>query len=201
MKAIFAALLLPLMAGVGTAQTVTSPGISLGQIVTLRQLGPHSTQVWAEYMNISQAMIERIRRQSPEVMNEVQQRYEKLPDAMSTSTDIDKITQELDAAIEKRISRNGGAMDAELRFLVGRFRTARTALQPVTELVEERERKQRVIAEVVVLIIGVLAEQTGPQKEQSDLQGSEKADRLALKPGNAPEAKGSPKYAITDWGL
>ena len=198
MKPIFAALFLPLVAGVGTAQTETSQEVSLEQIATLRKLGPHSAQAWAEYMNMSQAMIERIQRQRPEVMKEVQERYEKLPDAMTASKDIDKITLELDAAIEKRISGGGSTIDVELRFLAGRLRTVRTALQPVIELVEERERKQRVIAEVIVLITGVLAEQAGSQKEQSDLRGSGKADSLAPKPGSTAETESSPRYAITE---
>jgi hypothetical protein len=198
MKPIRAVLFLLLAAGAGTAQTAASPEVSLEQIAALRKLGPHSAEAWAAYLNMSEAMIERIRRENPEVMNEVQQRYKKLQGTIKSSDDADEGAQaanslELEAAIEKRISGSGGATDAELRFLTGHFRTARTALRPVIELAEERERKQRVIAEVVVLITGVLAEQTGQQNEQSDLQGDRKADRLASKPGNVPETDGSPK--------
>jgi hypothetical protein len=139
-------------------------------------LDPHSEHVWAEYINLSQTLIEKTRRQNPQLLNEGSKPDEKSADP-SALQDIEGTARELDQAVEKRFA-GTSAVETELRFLVGRFRTARTALQPAIELAAERERKQRVIAEVIVLITGVLSEQTDAQKEQSDWQRGNKADSL-----------------------
>jgi hypothetical protein len=86
---------------------------------------------------------------------------------------------QLEASVEDWISAALSASELELRFSRSELDEAASILPPLTALAKERERKQEIIAKIVVIIADVLEELTRRQEEQQRLDRSKgKADKL-----------------------
>jgi hypothetical protein len=97
------------------------------------------------------------------------------------------------------IAAKSGSMETEIRFVLGRIRNAERALAPVSALVEERERKQKVIAKVVAIIADLVAEQERRDNQQRDLQIDKgKTDKLEPSAVYTPIGDRRSRYAIKE---
>jgi hypothetical protein len=169
-------------------------------------------ETWAEYLNLAELVIEKTRKNKPAIASEAAERYENLPAIIDELAAQARRTggkgieaasgafsAELNQSIEKWIAAKSGSMETEIRFVLGRIRNAERALAPVSALVEERERKQQVIAKVVAIIADLVAEKERRDKEQRDLQIDKgKTDKLEPSAVYTPIGDRRPRYAIKE---
>lgn len=194
-------MLVALVGGSQSAAAQTSPPLPVP---------PQET--WAEYLNLAELVIENTRKDNPAIASEAAERYKNLPAIINELAAQARRTggkgieatsgapsAELNQAIEKWIAAKSGSMETEIRFVLGRIRNAERALAPVSALVEERERKQKVIAKVVAIIADLVAEKQRRDKEQRDLQIDRgKTDKLEPSAVYTPIGDSRPRYAIKE---
>lgn len=157
--------------------------------VLAQQVPPIVSALDTHYISLAEALIEKTRREKPAVARAADELRRQLPGIISELEQKARANQargsfaradspeEAVAALETQVARRGTQIDTELRFALGRLKTAQGALRPISSLVEQRERKQRLISEVIGLI-GNLLSGKPLQPQPSDLpSGENKADR------------------------
>jgi hypothetical protein len=175
----------------------------LGSQASAQQPTLGSLIAGADYASYAERLIERTRREKPEIADRADELYKRLPgiieqlekeEAAPAKAVID--SPELDARMERWIVEKGANVGTEIRFATGRLKTAQLALEPIKALIEERQRKQQIIASVILLISDFLAErdrgseEPEAEKNKSDRVGPSAArgsrgDLLRAMPGAA----------------
>jgi hypothetical protein len=143
----------------------------------------------ADYIAYAEKLIERTRQEKPDIASRADELYKRLPTIVgqleeearaaggsSPSLSIQTGSQQIEAEMERWIGEKGANIDTEIRFAAGRLKTVQQAMQPITSLIEERQRKQQIISNVILLIKDFLAVE-GVAPEDSDVDRN-KADRV-----------------------
>lgn len=175
--AILALFLLFINSGYSAAHAETFSKLSFEHIVMLRQA---KSEALTEYISLAELLIEWVEEVKPDIAKKAADRYLKLPGILQKLKDNARQTgakgieitaatglDELDAEIGLWIMGKAASMEAELRSAAN-LQAARRSLEPVATLVAERERKQQVITDVILLIADVLSEPGGRDKEWRD---------------------------------
>jgi hypothetical protein len=151
------------------------------QAASSKSLPSNEQELSIGYEILAEAQLERLRNERPALVDEAQRRRLSLADqidelqhraqrgggrGIEASPDDD--LNALQKAVEDWAEDKTVTVPAEIRFTAGRLTSARRALAPVTILIEKRERRQRLIAEVVLLIKNVVVERMKRQKEENE---------------------------------
>jgi hypothetical protein len=118
-----------------------------------------------DYDAYAEKLIDKIRQDKPEIARRADELYKRLPaivgqleqEARMTGSraenpSLNTGSPELVTEMERWIGLKGTTIDTELRFAVGRLKAVQRAVQPVEALIKERQRKQQIIANVIMLI-------------------------------------------------
>jgi hypothetical protein len=180
------------IAGNTAAHAETFSELSLGRIAMLRQTA--LAEAWSEYVRLAEFVIEKSVKEMPVIARKAADHYQKLPGILHQLKDHARETggrgieitagmglDQLDAAIEEWITHKSASMEAELHLASTNLKIAHKAVEPISALVGERERKQQVIAQVIVLMVDVLNEQAKRDQDQRDLD-LERGKRDKLEP-------------------
>jgi hypothetical protein len=193
-----------------TAHAETFSKLSFEHIVALRQA--KSGEALTEYISLAQLLIEWVEENKPDIAKEAADRYLKLPGileklkdkARQTGAEGIEITaatglDELDAEIGHWITDKAASMEAELRSAAANLEIAHRALVPIVTIVGERERKQKVIGDVILLIAEVLNQQGERDKERRDPE-IERSKGNKLKPSatSVPKSDLLPRHAVKE---
>ena len=130
-----------------------------------------------DYVAYAERLIARTRQEKPEIASRADELYRRLPAIVDQLEREAKATgqaakfgmqagsPQLEAGMERWIREKGANVDTEMRFTAGRLKTVQRAMQPVKALIEERQRKQQIIANVIMLIRNLLAGEGGSGEE------------------------------------
>ena len=142
-----------------------------------------------DYIAYAEKLIEKTRQEKPDIASRADELYKRLPTIVDQLEEearaagsplpgqgIETGSQQIEGEMERWISEKGANIDTEIRFATGRLKTVRQAMQPITSLIEERQRKQQIISNVILLIKDFLAvEDAAPEDPDVDRN---KADRV-----------------------
>jgi hypothetical protein len=157
--------------------------------VLAQRVPPIVSTLDAHYISLAEALIEKTRREKPAVARAADELQLQLPRIISELEQKARSDQpkgsfasadspeEAVAALEIQVARRGTQIDTELRFALGRLKTAQGALRPISSLVEQRERKQQLISEVISLIGNLLSGKPLQPQPSDSSSGENKADR------------------------
>jgi hypothetical protein len=157
--------------------------------VLAQQASPSISDLDAHYLDLAEAVIEKTQREKPTIARAADELRQQLPgilpqleqraraDVTNGSSARVASPEEAVAALETQVARRGTQIDTELRFALGRLRTAQGALRPIVLLVEQRERKQQLIGDVIGLISSLLSSEPVEPQPLGLPAGENKADR------------------------
>jgi hypothetical protein len=160
----------------------------------------------ADYVAYAERLIERTRTEKPEIARRADELSKRLPaivdqlerEAEATGQaakfDMEAGSPELEAAMERWIREKGASVDTEMRFTTGRLKTVQRSMRSVKALIEERQRKQQIITNVIAVIRDLLAGESD-SGEEPDAERN-KTDR------EGPSASQDPQgdFLRTPWG-
>jgi hypothetical protein len=174
-----------------TAHAKPAIAISVEQIQALRDANKQSQKVWDEYLRLQEVAIERLSIENPAVLREAAQLYERFPeivvhmrnDALATGArgivvEPEAELEQLDTAVEHWLGEKTASVERELRLAFEELKIAGKAFEPLPGLVSARERKQKVIRDVALIIVEVLKQDSEENGEQEPDQEKGKTDRL-----------------------
>ena len=160
----------------------------------------------ADFVAYAEKLIETTRREKPDLASRADELYKRLPaivdqlerEARAAGSKADNPgmetdTPQLEAQMERWIAEKGAHIDTEMRFATGRLKIVRQAMQPVVILIEERQRKQQIIASVIILIKDLLDARDGsPEEPDADRNKSDRVGPSASNRGDLlPVASGT----------
>jgi hypothetical protein len=86
--------------------------------------------------------------------------------------------EQLDTAVEHWLGEKTASVERELRLAFEELKIAGKAFEPLPDLVSARERKQKVIRDVALIIVEVLKQDSEENGEREPDQEKGKTDRL-----------------------
>lgn len=199
-----------ILKGYSTAHAETFSNLSLEHIMVLRQAAAGDSL--SEYISLAELVIEWIEKERPDIAGKAAGYYLRLPGIVEELKDGARQTgsagidaapvmdfEELDAEIGRWIADKTASMKAGLRSAEANIEIAHRALAEIAGLVGIRERKQQLIADVILLIADVLGEEDGRDRELHDPE-IERGKGNKLKPSavGGPKSDRLPRYAIKE---
>jgi hypothetical protein len=194
--------------GYSAAYAETFSKLSFEHIVALRQAT--SGEALTEYISLAELLIEWVEEDKPDIVKTAADRYLKFPgilqklkeNARRTGAKGIEITSAtgldgLDAEIGLWITGKAASMEAEHRSATN-LEAARRSLEPVATLVAERERKQRVITDVILLIADVLNEQERSKEWRDPEMERGKGNKLRPSATGLPKGDRPLSYAVKE---
>jgi hypothetical protein len=182
---------------------------ALDQIRVLHELDPFSLEVWTKYIALQEQLIQKAMTERPAIVDQASNKFgnlpvileevkRRLPSAAERGLSGDLPTgsvsdrphenartpqprelPQLEASAEDWISAALAPNELELRASRFELRAAASILTSLIAAARERERKQKIVGKIVVIIADVLEELARREEEQKRLdQNKGKADRL-----------------------
>jgi hypothetical protein len=157
--------------------------------VLAQQVPPNIATLDAHYISLAEALIDKIEQEKPDVARAADELRQQLPEILPELEQRARADQtkglsvhanspdDAIADLETQVAKRGSQIDTELRFALGRLRTAQGALRPIVSLVEQRERKQQLISAVIGLIDNLLSGKPLQPQPPDFPSGESKADR------------------------
>jgi hypothetical protein len=161
-----------------------------------QQEGQPLARSGADYIAYAERLIERTRQERPEIASRADELYKRLPaivdqlereakaSGQGAKFGMEAGSPQLEAGMERWIGEKGANIDTEIRFTAGRLKTVQRAMQPVKALIEERQRKQQIIASVIMLIWNLLSGEGGAGDEPEAEKN--KSDRVGPSASHEP---------------
>jgi hypothetical protein len=169
--------------GAAAGQSEELPQLSLAEIAMLREQSAHSPETWLAYISFAEVVIEKAMRERPGIVAQAAASNGRTERVATKSPDL----AALDAAIGRWIADKTPPAQLEISLAEAQVETTLGELRPAAALMDERERKQRVVAEVIMVIAELFSDRL------RDIQINKgKSDKLGPSAVNA-----LPRYAGT----